>query len=146
MPTFYTTITGYRIEENQLKLTLDFDNVVQYTSDSKQDKLEIVFGPMNNGIAENVTLEGLIREMEANPTGTFTLTRDFDASIITKNTNTLITSFMGTLNGNGHKIYNLSKPLFDTLESATIENLVLESPKLSGVNSRGALANRRNHS
>lgn len=141
MPTFYTKITGYRIEENQLKLTLDFDNVVQYTSDSKQDKLEIIFGPMNNGVAENVTLEGLIREMEANPTGTFTLTRDFDASIITKNTNALITSFMGTLNGNGHKIYNLSKPLFDTLESANIENLVLESPKLSGVNSRGALAN-----
>lgn len=141
MPTFYTKITGYRIEDNQLKLTLDFDNVVQYTSDNKQDKLEIVFGSMNNGVAENITLEGLIREMEANPNGTFTLTRDYDASIITKNTSALISSFMGTLNGNGHKIYNLSKPLFDTLESATIENLILESPKLSGVNSRGTLAN-----
>ncbi len=141
MPTFYTKITGYRIEDNQLKLTLDFDNVVQYSSDNKQDKLEIVFGEMNNGIAENITLEGLIREMEKNPNGTFTLTRDYDASIITKNTNTLISSFTGTLNGNGHKIYNLSKPLFDTLESATIENLILESPKLSGVNSRGTLAN-----
>lgn len=141
MPTFYTKITGYRIEDNQLKLTLDFDNVVQYSSDNKQDKLEIVFGEMNNGIAENITLEGLIRDMEKNPNGTFTLTRDYDASIITKNTNTLISSFTGTLNGNGHKIYNLSKPLFDTLESATIENLILESPKLSGVNSRGTLAN-----
>ena len=127
MPTFYTKITGYRIENNELKLTLAYNDVVQYTKDNKQDKLEIVYGTMNNDVAENITLEGLIREMEANPTGTFTLTRDYDASIITKNSNTLIsTSFMGTLNGNGHKIYNLTKPLFDTIESATIENLVLE--------------------
>ena len=142
MPTFYTKITGYRIENNQLKLTLAFDNVVQYTSDSKQDKLEIVYGDISDGVAENITLEGLIREMELNPTGTFTLTRDYDASIITKNTDTLIsTSFMGKLNGNGHKIYNLTKPLFDTIESATIENLILESPKLTGATSRGTVAN-----
>ncbi len=142
MPTFYTNVVGYRIENNQLKLILDYDNVVQYTDDAKQDKLEIVFGEMVNGTAENITLEGLIREMEANPTGTFTLTRDYDASIITKNSNSLISStFMGTLNGNGHKIYNLSKPLFDTIDSATIENLVLDNPKLSGVTSRGTIAN-----
>lgn len=142
MPTFYTKITDYRIEDNQLKLTLDYDNVVQYAKDSKQDKLEIVYGTMNNGVAENVTLEALIREMEANPTGTFNLTRDYDASIITKNSNTLISSsFMGTLNGNGYKIYNLSKPLFDTIDSATVENLVLESSKLSGPNSKGTIAN-----
>ncbi len=142
MPTFYTKITGYRIENNELKLTLAYDDVVQYTKDNKQDKLEIVYGTMDNDVAENITLEGLIREMEANPTGTFTLTRDYDASIITKNSNTLIsTSFMGTLNGNGHKIYNLTKPLFDTIESATIENLILESPKLVGANSRGTIAN-----
>lgn len=141
MPTFYTQITGYRIENNQLKLTLDYNNVVQYDGKGKQDKLEIVFGSMDNGTAENITLEGLLREMEANPTGTFTLTRDYDASIITKNATSLISSFMGTLNGNGHKIYNLSKPLFNTLESATVENLILESPKLSGVNSKGSLAN-----
>ncbi|MCI8394371.1 MAG: hypothetical protein HFH86_02680 [Bacilli bacterium] len=145
MPTFYTKITGYRIEANELKLTLDFNNVVQYNLDNKQDKLEVVFGTMNNGVAKNITLEGLIREMEANPTGTFTLTRDYDASIITKNSNSLISSFNGTLNGNGHKIYNLSKPLFETLESATIENLILENPKLSGVNSRGTLANAANN-
>lgn len=141
MPTFYTKINSYRIEDNKLKLTLDYNNVVEYSNESKQDKLEITFGEMQNGVAENITLEGLIREMEANPTGTFTLTRDYDASIITKNATSLISFFTGTLNGNGHKIYNLSKPLFDTLESATVENLILESPKLSGVNSRGTLAN-----
>lgn len=141
MPTFYTKVTGYRIEDNQLKLTLQYDNVVAYTGDNKQDQLEIVFGEMTDGNAQNITLEGLIRAMEANPTGTFTLTRDYDASIITSNEISLISSFMGTLNGNGHTIYNLSKPLFDTIESATIENLILDSPKLSGVSSRGTLAN-----
>ncbi len=142
MPTFYTTITGYRIEENQLKLTLKYDNIIQYNHENKQDKLEITFGQMNEGVAENITLEGLIKEIRENPTGTFTLTRDYDASIITTNTDTLIaSSFMGTINGNGHKIYNLTKPLFDTIESATIENLTLENPKVFGVNNRGAVAN-----
>ena len=64
MPTFYTTITGYRIEENQLKLTLKYDNIVQYNHENKQDKLEITFGQMNEGVAENITLEGLIKEIQ----------------------------------------------------------------------------------
>jgi len=141
MPAFYTTISGYRIEDNKLKLTLDYDNVVQYTNDNKQDKLEIVYGDMIDGTATNISLESLLREMELNPTGTFTLDRDYDASIIANNSSALVTStFMGTLNGNGHKIYNLSKPLFDSIESATIENLTLQSPKLSGPNSRGTIA------
>lgn len=142
MPTFYTTISGYRIEGNKLKLTLDYDNVVQYTNNKKQDKLEIVYGDITSGTATNISLESLIREMELNPTGTFTLDRDYDASIITNNANSLITStFMGTLNGNGHKIYNLNKPLFNDIESATIKNITFESPELSDVNSRGAIAN-----
>ena len=147
MPTFYTTITGYRIENNKLKLSLAYNNIVQYTEENKQDKLEIEFGDMVDGVAQNITLEGLIKDIEANPTGTFTLTKDYDASIITTNTNTLISStFMGTINGNGYKIYNLSKPLFESIESATIENLVLESPKLSGVNSRGSVTNTATNS
>ncbi len=142
MPTFYTKINGYRIEDNQLILTLDYDNVVEYNGESKVDALEIVYGAINDeGVAENITLEGLIRAMEQNPTGTFTLTRDYDASIITSNDISLVSSFMGTLNGNGYTIHNLSKPLFGTIESATIENLILDSPKLSGVNSRGTIAN-----
>ncbi len=147
MPAFYTTISGYRIEDNKLKLTLDYDNVVQYTNDNKQDKLEIVYGEMIDGTATNISLESLLREMESNPTGTFTLDRDYDASIIANNSSALVTStFMGTLNGNGHKIYNLPKPLFDSIESATIENLTLESPELSGPNSRGTIANTATNS
>ena len=142
LPTFYTTISGYRIENNKLMLTLNYENVVTYVDDNRKDNLEIEFGDMVNGVAQNITLEGLLQDIEANPTGTFTLTRDYDASIIMSNSDTLISaSFVGTLNGNGHKIYNLSKPLFNTIESATIENLILEGAKLSGVNSRGVIAN-----
>lgn len=142
MPSFYTTITGYRIENNKLMLTLAYDNVVMYSNDTRNDLLEIEYGNIVNGVAENITLEGLLKDIEANPTGVFTLTRDYDASLITTNSDTIISSsFMGKLNGNGHKIYNLSKPLFNTLESATIENITLESPKLSAVNSRGVIAN-----
>lgn len=147
MPTFYTTITGYRVENDELKLTLKYDNVVQYSSDSKQDKLEVTFGKLVDGVAENLTLEGLIKDIEANPTGTFTLTRDYDASIITSKSTSLISStFMGKIDGNGHKIYNLTKPLFDNVESATIENLTLESPKVFGTTSRGTIANSATNS
>lgn len=143
MPAFYTTISGYRIENNKLILTLDYDNVVQYTDNNdKQNKLEVVYGEIINDVATNISLESLLREMELNPTGTFILDRDYDASIIANNNSALVTtSFMGTLNGNGHKIYNLPKPLFDSIESATIENLILESPELSGPTSRGTIAN-----
>lgn len=142
MPTFYTTVTGHKVEDGKLKLTLAYDNVVQYSHDSKQNKLEIEFGELNNGVAQNITLEGLIKEIEANPSGSFTLTRDYDASIITTNEATLIAAtFTGTLNGNGHKIYNLTKPMFDTIESATIENITFDTPKVFGTTSRGTIAN-----
>lgn len=142
MPTFYTTIVGYRIDNKKLKLTLAYDNIVQYIDNSKQDRLEVTYGDMVNGVAENISLESLIDSIEKNPAGTFTLTRDYDASLLMKSTNSIISAtFTGTFNGNGYKIYNLSKPLFENLDSARIENLVLNNVTLSGANSRGALSN-----
>lgn len=143
MPVFYTEIKSYEVsEEGNLNFILDYDNVVQYQDGNKQNKLKVTYGKMNNGVAENKSIETLIAEIEANPDGNFVLTQDYDASYLKTSKNVLIASeFRGTLNGNGHKIYNLNKPLFDTLESATIENLVLEKVSLVGATSRGSIAN-----
>ena len=42
-------------------------------------------------------------------------------------------SFSGTLDGNGHKIYNLSKPIFNSL-SGTVKNLMLDNINVSDIN------------
>lgn len=143
MPIFYAEIESYEItEDGNLDFILDYDNVIQYENGKKQNKLKVMYGKVNNGVAENKSIETLIAEIEANPDGDFTLTQDYDVSYLKTTNNSLITGeFRGTLNGNGHKIYNLSKPLFNTLESATIQNIQLEKVNLMEATSRGSIAN-----
>ncbi len=143
MPIFYAGIKSYEItEDGNLDFILDYDNVIQYENGKKQNKLKVTYGKVNNGVAENKSIEALIAEIEANPDGDFILTQDYDVSYLKTTNNSLITcEFRGTLNGNGHKIYNLSKPLFDTLESATIQNIQLEKVNLMEATSRGSIAN-----
>lgn len=147
MPAFYAPLKGYRVQNDILKLELEYENIVQYENNMKQDKLEVDYGTVENYKATNNSLSSLINQMKSNPNGTFTLTRDYDASTFAGDHRSLVgadLTFKGTINGNGHKIYNLSKPIFDYLEGATIENLVLEDIYLSNTNEvtgRGALAN-----
>lgn len=142
MPVFYAKIKSYETtEDGNLDFVLDYDNVIQYENGKKQNKLKVTYGKLNNGVAENKSIEALIAEIKANPDGNFTLTQDYDVSYLKTTSTSLITSeFRGTLNGNGHKIYNLNKPLFDTLESATIQNLELEKVNLLEATSRGSIA------
>lgn len=143
MPSFYTTISEYKIEDEKLKLVLNNDNIIQYEGDKKRDKLVVTYGNMHDGIAEKDDLSVLINKIKENPEGTFNLTKDYDASGLGDTTSLidLEGAFKGTINGNGHKIYNLNKPLFNTLENATIQNLVLEDVNLAGTNIRGTIAN-----
>lgn len=147
MPTFYTTIKEAKVENNKLKFVLNYDNVVRYDENNKYNNLEIVYGEIKNNEVENVSLEKLIKEMEANPSGTFTLNRDYDATGLTSDGISFVSSsFSGTLNGNGHTIYNLSKPLFNELSSATIKNIMFKNVSLSASGSRGVIANIANNS
>ncbi len=47
--------------------------------------------------------------------------------------------------GKNYAIYNLKKPLFDTLSAATVENLALKDVNISGKTDIGALANEANN-
>ena len=143
MPVLYAKIKSYeKTEDGNLNFILDYDNVIQYEDGKKQNKLKVTYGKLKDGVAENKSIETLIAEIEANPDGDFTLTQDYDLSYLkTAKTALITTQFRGTLNGNGHKIYNLNKPLFDTLESATIQNLELEKVNLIELTSRGSIAN-----
>lgn len=143
MPVFYTKIQEYEItEEGDLNFILAYDNVIQYEEGIKQNKLKVTYSKIENGVAHNKSIEALISEIEQDPTGTFTLTQNYDASYLNVARNSILpNTFRGTLNGNGYKIYNVNKPLFETLEGATIENLTLEKVNLVGANSRGAISN-----
>lgn len=51
----------------------------------------------------------------------------------------------GSKDGKNYAIYNLKKPLFDTLSAATVENLALKDVNISGKTDIGALANEANN-
>ena len=51
----------------------------------------------------------------------------------------------GSKDGKNYAIYNLKKPLFDTLSAATVENLALKDINISGKTDIGALANEANN-
>ena len=143
MPVFFTKIKEYEITEDMnLDFVLDYDNVIQYIDGKKQNKLKVTYSKIEDGVAHNKSIETLIAEIQKNPTGTFKLTQNYDASYLDVTRNSIIPdTFRGTLDGDGYKIYNLNKPLFDTLGEATIKNLTLENVNLVGANSRGAIAN-----
>ena len=52
---------------------------------------------------------------------------------------------IGSKDGKNYAIYNLKKPLFDTLSAATVENLALKDVNISGKTDVGALANEANN-
>ncbi len=142
MPVFYAEIKDYEIADNKLNFILDYDNIVQYENGKKQSKLKVTYGEIKNGTAQNKSIEALIAEIETDPSANITLTQDYDASYLKKTGNAIISgTFRGTLDGNGHKIRGLNKPLFETIENATIQNLILEDVTLVGATSRGSIAN-----
>lgn len=139
MQNFYTTINNIDTSNDILKLTLDYDELVQYQNGEKETKLVVTYGKIQDGYAYNTSLDTLKRQMLLNPNGDYELLHDMDFSNITSGTSILPNGFSGTLNGNGHKIYNLKRPLFDCISGATIENLVIEDADVRSAN--GILAN-----
>lgn len=60
-------------------------------------------------------------------TGNYKLAADISGGEVAAKT------FSGTLDGNGHKIYNLSTPIFNSL-SGTVKNLMLDNINVSDIN------------
>lgn len=66
-------------------------------------------------------------------TATYELIRDIDASGLAES----LGEFSGTLDGKYHKIYNLSKPLFSSVNGGTVKNLMLEDVNISSGDTDG---------
>lgn len=141
MPILYSEIKEGKVVDRDFKLVLDYDNSVQYEGSQKRNNTEVKFGEVNNNIASNISFDELIKIAQENPTATINLTNDLDANNLNVITTTYLGNFKGVINGNGHIIKNMTKPLFNELQNAKVENLIIENSKITG-NSRGALANK----
>lgn len=130
---YYAKISRYEVRDGKLYFILETSNIVQYEENKKTDNVSVEYGTVADGSAKRMTLDVLIQKMKDDPSGTYELTGDLDASSVTSNDASLFSvNFAGTLNGNGYKIYNLNKPLFTSLNGAVIENLVIDNAKVSG--------------
>lgn len=130
LPAFYSGIKEYKVEDDVLKFVLDYDRVVQYNGNQKHDYIEVEYGPVDEAIANQSDLSLLIEQIKANPYGDYKIVSDLDASKITEGQAVILETFYGTLDGNGHTIKNLSRPLFETLNGANIKNLVIEAANM----------------
>ena len=72
-------------------------------------------------------------------TADYELVQDIDASGFPLNSSDLsvLGTFSGTLNGNFHKIYNLSKPLFSIVNDGTVKNVILEDVNITSGDADG---------
>ncbi len=139
LPVFYAEIEQGIVEEGEFKLVLKYDNVVQYDEDTKSNKIKVTFGEVRDNTVNNLKFEDIIEIIQKNPTAEINLTNDLDAANISVSTATYFQNFKGIINGNGHTVKNLAKPLFNELENAEISGLILENAKVSG--NSGILAN-----
>ncbi len=148
MPDMHTNVKACRVEQRKVILELDVENTIIYKGDERQAKVEVPFGVMGNtgSYVKNESFEDLLYQMRQYPTKTFNLTKDYDASEYEVDSLTYFGEgmFEGTINGNGHTIYNLQKPIFDEIERATIKNLVIENAYITskvGSWQKGFIAN-----
>ena len=101
--------------------TYSFDLPSQYTA-------VFVTVRFQNGNATGITSLDEITDENGN----YQLLKDVDASGFTS-----IENFSGTLDGNYHKIKNLSEPLFKTIDGGTVKNITFEGVSISSGNDDG---------
>lgn len=131
---YYAKIKDYEIKDDKLYFKLDTLNMIQYQDNIKSSNVIVEYGTVDeNKIARHMTLETLIEKIKADPSGTYELTGNLDAGTLLPLESSLFPiDFTGTLNGNGYTIKNLKTPLFNTLNGATIQNLVIQAAQVNG--------------
>lgn len=115
----YSTIKSYKKANNYYNLQLDIKDTVSYNGE-KAELVNINFPSETKSL-----LIDLVNQIKADPKGVYALNADVDGSGFSGNY--IIDSFQGILTGNGYKIYNLSAPLFNKVNAASIKSLELEN-------------------
>ena len=108
IPAFYSKVTGCREENNQLKLTLEYQDAMVFTKEGQlkplEVSLEISSEEGNDEYQYNNSFKSLYEAIKAKPDGEFTLTKDYDVAQFATNNDDSVAlipfEFTGKLNGN----------------------------------------------
>ncbi|HHV8331922.1 TPA: ZmpA/ZmpB/ZmpC family metallo-endopeptidase [Streptococcus pneumoniae] len=136
------------------KITARLEHLKQSVDNQYQDNFTYYLPKLvQNDSPIYTSFKKLITDMNSRPSGTFTLgatmnAREFE---LNENQESYVTSkFTGTLigshQGKHYAIYNLKKPLFNTLNNATIQNLALKDVNISGKNHVASVAKEATNS
>ena len=144
MPVLMAPLKSYEFINNELEFTVDYPNLVQFDEKgniSEGFKFKYNFKDSNNNVSIQ-NIQGLKAVISKNLSGTINLNKDIDAGYYTNGSAIITDEFRGTLNGNGHKIYNLKIPFFNSMKNATIKHLIIDNVNINtGSSQTGALAN-----
>lgn len=145
MPDFYAGVREFRQDEKtgRVYAVVDQADLIQYAADGT--KMAEYLVPLTYEDAEGKhplmkSAQELFEQMAAEPSGSFQLTQDLDASGISTSAAAVAGTFTGKLDGNGYRIVNLPTSLFGTLNGATVTDLVIEDAQITTARN-GILAN-----
>ena len=136
----------YKITASAEKLKQDVDN-------KYEDNYTFYLAKKAEKEVTNFTsFSNLVQAINNNLGGTYYLGASLNANEIELENGsssyingTFTGKLIGSKDGKNYAIYNLKKPLFDTLSAATVENLTLKDVNISGKTDIGALANEANN-
>ena len=136
------------------KITARLEHLKQSVDNQYQDNFTYYLPKVvQNDGPIYTSFKKLVTDMNSRPDGTFTLgatmnAREFE---LNENQESYVTSkFTGTLigshQGKNYAIYNLKKPLFNTLNRATVKDLTLKDVNISGKNHVASVAKEATNS
>ena len=136
----------YKITASAEKLKQDVDN-------KYEDNFTFYLAKKAEREVTNFTsFSNLVQAINNNLGGTYYLAASLNANEVELENGTssyikgrFTGKLFGSKDGKNYAIYNLKKPLFDTLSAATVENLALKDVNISGKSDIGALANEANN-
>ena len=136
------------------KITASLEHLKQSVDNQYQDNFTYYLPKVvQNDGPIYTSFKKLVTDMNSRPDGIFTLgatmnAREFE---LNENQESYVTSkFTGTLigshQGKNYAIFNLKKPLFNTLEHATVKDLTLKDVNISGKNHVASVAKEATNS
>ena len=115
------------------KVTAKAPDLIQRTADNQfsEDYVHYIAKPKAHEGHVYYNFNELVKAMQANPTGTFKLGSNMNASNVQPAGKSYVTNaFKGILEsteGNTFAIHNITRPLFGNIEGGTVKNLLLEN-------------------
>ncbi len=136
MPDFYAGIQQFRqdADSGRVYAVIDQEDAILYDENGVRQNeyaFPLAFRDAQGEHPLVKSAEELFQQMAANPSGSYRLTEDLDASGISADAPAIPGTFTGELDGNGYKILNLKTSLFQTLSGANIHDLVIEDAHIT---------------